>query len=88
MIFFPAGVAHEVAADDFYRGKQKMTLRFELPRGAYATILVKRVTVIIWKQRTPKVSRLPQQHLRWIKLALRGDCRPAGNILPIAWGPA
>jgi tRNA pseudouridine13 synthase len=45
-IFFPAGVAHEVAADDFYRGKQKMTLRFELPRGAYATILVKRVTDI------------------------------------------
>lgn len=43
-IFFPAGVAHEVAEDDFYRGKQKMTLRFELPRGAYATILVKRVT--------------------------------------------
>ncbi len=45
-IFFPSGVAHEVAADDFYRGKQKMTLRFELPRGAYATILVKRVTDI------------------------------------------
>ncbi len=43
-IFFPTGVAHEVADDDFYRGKQKMTLRFELPRGAYATILVKRVT--------------------------------------------
>jgi len=43
-VFFPAGVTHEVASDDFYRGKQKMTLRFELPRGAYATILVKRVT--------------------------------------------
>lgn len=43
-IFFPANVGHEVADDDFYRGKQKMTLRFELPRGAYATILVKRVT--------------------------------------------
>lgn len=43
-IFFPAGVSYEVDQDDFYRGKQKMTLRFELPRGAYATILVKRVT--------------------------------------------
>src|SRR5436190_218753 len=37
-IFFPANVGHDVADDDFYRGKQKMTLRFELPRGAYATI--------------------------------------------------
>jgi tRNA pseudouridine13 synthase len=43
-IFFPTGVGHDVASDDFYRGKQKVTLRFELPRGAYATILVKRVT--------------------------------------------
>jgi tRNA pseudouridine13 synthase len=43
-IFFPANALHEVADDDFYRGKQKVTLRFELPRGAYATILVKRVT--------------------------------------------
>jgi tRNA pseudouridine13 synthase len=45
-LFFPADVSHDVAEDDFYRGKQKMTLRFELPRGAYATILVKRVTDI------------------------------------------
>ena len=45
-IFFPSGVSHDVADDDIYRGKQKMTLRFELPRGAYATILVKRVTDI------------------------------------------
>lgn len=45
-VFFPADVSHEVAEDDFYRGKQKMILRFELPRGAYATILVKRVTDI------------------------------------------
>lgn len=43
-IFFPMNVSHDVAPDDFYRGKQKMVLRFELPRGAYATILVKRVT--------------------------------------------
>jgi len=43
-VFVPSSVSHEVGEDDFYRGKQKMLLRFELPRGAYATILVKRVT--------------------------------------------
>ncbi len=32
-------------ADDLYAGRRKMQLRFVLPRGAYATILVKRLTV-------------------------------------------
>jgi tRNA pseudouridine13 synthase len=31
--------------DDLYPGKKKMTLRFFLPRGSYATILVKRVAL-------------------------------------------
>jgi len=33
-----------VAADDLYEGRQKLTLKFVLPRGSYATILVKRIT--------------------------------------------
>jgi tRNA pseudouridine13 synthase len=39
-----AGVHHEVAEDDFYPGRWKLALSFELPRGSYATILVKRLT--------------------------------------------
>ncbi len=31
-------------ADDLYPGQKKMTLEFGLPRGSYATILVKRIT--------------------------------------------
>ena len=31
-------------ADELNKGRRKMTLRFDLPRGSYATMLVKRVT--------------------------------------------
>ena len=30
--------------DELNRGRRKLTLRFELPRGSYATMLVKRIT--------------------------------------------
>jgi len=33
------------APDELYPGKRKLTLKFDLPRGAYATMVVKRVTV-------------------------------------------
>ena len=39
----PSNLGHEAEADDLNRGKRKVTLRFDLPRGAYATMLVKRV---------------------------------------------
>ena len=42
----PAGLEHTAAADDLNRGRQKLTLRFDLPRGSYATMLVKRVTAV------------------------------------------
>ena len=32
-----------VADDELYRNKKKMTLRFFLPRGGYATLIVKRL---------------------------------------------
>lgn len=35
----------EVSDDDLYPKRQKVTLAFDLPRGSYATILVKRLTV-------------------------------------------
>jgi tRNA pseudouridine13 synthase len=36
---------HEVAADDRHRGRQKLVLSFELPRGSYATLIVKRIAL-------------------------------------------
>ncbi len=40
----PAQLTHEAAADELHRGRLKLTLAFELPRGCYATLLVKAAT--------------------------------------------
>jgi tRNA pseudouridine13 synthase len=40
----PRQLEHETAADELYAKKHKLTLRFLLPRGSYATLLVKRIT--------------------------------------------
>jgi tRNA pseudouridine13 synthase len=37
----PRGLTHAFAADENHRGRDKLTLGFELPRGCYATLLVK-----------------------------------------------
>jgi tRNA pseudouridine13 synthase len=39
----PLGLSREFADDDRNPGRKKLTLRFELPRGSYATLLVKRI---------------------------------------------
>jgi len=44
LVFRPGELAHTAAADELYPRRQKLTLRFTLPRGSYATILVKRVS--------------------------------------------
>ncbi len=41
----PAHLEHERGTDEKHPGRQKLTLSFELPRGAYATLIVKRITV-------------------------------------------
>jgi tRNA pseudouridine13 synthase len=43
-IVVPDGLTSESMSDELYPAVQKLTLAFELARGAYATILVKRVT--------------------------------------------
>ena len=43
-VFRPGELVHDAAADELYPGRQKLKLRFTLPRGSYATILVKRVS--------------------------------------------
>lgn len=40
----PAELAHESAADELNAGRTKLSLIFELPKGSYATMLVKRIT--------------------------------------------
>jgi tRNA pseudouridine13 synthase len=39
----PANLRAEVAEDELHAGKMKLTLRFELTRGSYATLVIKRV---------------------------------------------
>ena len=40
----PANLATQDESDDLNRPKRKLTLKFDLPRGSYATMLVKRLT--------------------------------------------
>jgi tRNA pseudouridine13 synthase len=43
-LFFPENLEHLAEVDDLAPRRKKLTLSFELPKGAYATLLVKRVT--------------------------------------------
>lgn len=43
-LFFPEGLSWSSADDDLYPGRRKLALAFDLPKGAYATLLVKRLT--------------------------------------------
>lgn len=40
----PVGLELKSSPDELFPGRQKLMLRFELPRGSYATILVKRLS--------------------------------------------
>jgi tRNA pseudouridine13 synthase len=40
----PRGLHHETGQDECNAGRQKLVLAFELPRGCYATLIVKRLT--------------------------------------------
>jgi tRNA pseudouridine13 synthase len=43
-VYLPANMRHQSDRDELYESRQKLVLSFELPRGAYATILIKRLT--------------------------------------------
>ena len=45
-IIHPAGLSCEIADDELHSQRHKMLLTFDLPRGSYATILVKRLTEV------------------------------------------
>ena len=40
----PDNLSSTAETDELNRGRAKLTLKFDLPRGSYATMLVKRVT--------------------------------------------
>ncbi len=42
----PTGLKGETADDERHAGRLKLTLSFDLPRGCYATLVVKRVTTV------------------------------------------
>ncbi len=44
---FPERLQFDSEADDLHPGKEKLVLRFDLPRGCYATMVVKRLTQTI-----------------------------------------
>jgi tRNA pseudouridine13 synthase len=43
-VFHAENLAHEPGNDEFQPGRKRLRLAFELPKGAYATLVVKRVT--------------------------------------------
>jgi tRNA pseudouridine13 synthase len=43
----PHNLTHEFAADENHRGRDRLTLGFELARGCYATLLVKAVSDVL-----------------------------------------
>jgi tRNA pseudouridine13 synthase len=43
-VFHVRHLTYEVEPDELYPPKKKIILQFDLPRGSYATILVKRIT--------------------------------------------
>ncbi len=42
----PADLTYSEGADELYPGRRRFSLSFRLPRGSYATILVKRLTLV------------------------------------------
>ncbi len=50
----PTDVKHDEEYDDLHKGKEMLTLRFDLPRGSYATLIVKRITR--WHEKREKAA--------------------------------
>ncbi|MEZ6043310.1 MAG: tRNA pseudouridine(13) synthase TruD [Planctomycetaceae bacterium] len=46
VMIMPEDISASLAEDELYPGRLRMTLRFELPPGSYATILVKQLTSV------------------------------------------
>ncbi|GIX46121.1 MAG: tRNA pseudouridine synthase D [Candidatus Tectimicrobiota bacterium] len=58
-VVFPGELAASHAPDELYPGRYRLTLDFTLPRGAYATLLVKRLTLAANRAAAPHSPREP-----------------------------
>ena len=45
-LVFPSGAESQLEMDERFSGRKKAALRFELPRGSYATILTRRIAAV------------------------------------------
>jgi tRNA pseudouridine13 synthase len=52
----PANLSNSDEPDDARSGKRKLVLKFDLPRGSYATMLVKRITAVEGPSLNPELS--------------------------------
>jgi tRNA pseudouridine13 synthase len=52
-LIVPQSLSHESAADDLHARQRKLRLCFELPRGSYATIMIKRLTSAYMNRHKP-----------------------------------
>lgn len=50
-LFFAENLEHAASDDELHPGRVKLQLSFELPKGAYATLVIKRVTEVAVPQR-------------------------------------
>jgi tRNA pseudouridine13 synthase len=55
--FVPSNWTLETATDELNANRRKIVTRFELPRGSYATMLIKRLTAV--RRRTPEPATPP-----------------------------
>jgi tRNA pseudouridine13 synthase len=55
----PDGLDAVAAPDELNPGRRKVTLRFELPRGCYATMVVKRLTAESLQCENPSPQEMP-----------------------------
>ncbi len=46
--YFPTNIDHEVLDDQFNKGKKAVRIGFDLPKGAYATLLIKCLQTLFW----------------------------------------
>lgn len=60
-IFRPEYLTHETADDELYPGRSKLTLKFTLRRGSYATIFVKRITGLAWADEDDAEEEAPAE---------------------------
>jgi tRNA pseudouridine13 synthase len=77
----------QLEPDDMYHGRVKATLQFSLPRGAYATMVVKRLFAAAWYANEDTQAPAPagdQQPLRGSRPARDKDGRPWRRERPAA----